>query len=217
MKKLAIIHTTSATIQSLTLLAKNTIENIEVINLLDDSILKDMIEERQVDAVEKRWITYAQMAELAGAEVVLSACSTVGEFAERANELLDIPVYRIDEAMAEKAIELGTKIAVFATLGSTLKPTVALVERKAKEAGKNCEITTNLVKGAYETLMAGDKQTHDQMILEEVKKSMENAQVIVLAQASMASALDSMTQEEKEKVLTSPQLGMQRLKEKLEG
>ena len=136
MKKIGIIHTTSATIASLNQLVKEKIPGTEVINFLDDSILGDMRDGHDVEFVRERWISYARTLEKLGVDAVLSACSTVGEFAEEANEMLGIPVYRIDEAMCEKAVDQGTVISVFATLQSTLTPTVNLVERKAKEAGK---------------------------------------------------------------------------------
>ena len=148
MKKIGIIHTTSATIASLNQLVKEKIPGTEVINFLDDSILGDMRDGHDVEFVRERWISYARTLEKLGVDAVLSACSTVGEFAEEANEMLGIPVYRIDEAMCEKAVDQGTVISVFATLQSTLTPTVNLVERKAKEAGKTVKINTVLVEGA---------------------------------------------------------------------
>ncbi|MFQ7123748.1 MAG: aspartate/glutamate racemase family protein [Eisenbergiella sp.] len=106
-----------------------------------------MRENHDVEFVRKRWISYAETLEKLGVDAVLSACSTVGSFAEEADRMLSIPVYRIDEAMCEKAVESGRTISVFATLQSTLTPTVDLVRRKAKEAGKDVIVQTFLVEG----------------------------------------------------------------------
>jgi aspartate/glutamate racemase len=215
MKKIAVIHTTSATINSIQSLIKEKMGDAEVINFLDDSILKDMIAGKNYDLVEKKWLTYAEFAKESGAGAVLSACSTVGEIAELADRTLGIPVYRIDEAMAVKAIERGNKVAVFATLSSTLIPTKRLIERKAKKAHKNCTITQNLVEGAYERLMFGDKEGHDKAIADAVLKVIDSTDVVVLAQASMASALSAMNKEQMSKVLTSPELGIELLAERM--
>jgi hypothetical protein len=118
-KKVVVIHTTKATIDSLTALIKQEIDGVKVVNLLDDSILEDMITNHHVELVEKRWLKYAEIASSLEADAILSACSTVGEFAEKANMILKTPVYRIDEAMAEKAVEIGNNISVFATLSTT--------------------------------------------------------------------------------------------------
>lgn len=215
MKKIGIIHTTSATVAGLNQLAKEKIPGTEVVNFLDDSILGDMRDGHDVEFVRERWISYARTLEKLGVDAVLSACSTVGEFAEEANEMLEIPVYRIDEAMCEKAVDQGTVISVFATLQSTLTPTVNLVERKAKEAGKTVKINTVLVEGAYSALMDGQKQLHNEKIAQAVNRYLDSSDVIVLAQASMASAVQADGQAAK-KVLTSPALGIDKLAADLE-
>lgn len=210
MKKIGIIHTTPATITSLNTLVKEKIRDTEIINILDDSILGDMRENHDVEFVRRRWISYAETLEKLGVDAVLSACSTVGRFAEEANGMLRIPVYRIDEAMCEKAVEKGTVISVFATLQSTLVPTVDLVERKALEAGKKVTVRTVLVKGAYSALMEGNKELHDTKIAEAVAAYLDQSDVIVLAQASMASAVRAEGEAAK-KILTSPVLGIEKL------
>lgn len=196
-------------------LMKSVMGDVAVINLLDDSMLQDMIHGHMVEEVEKRWIKYSEIAASMGANAVLSACSSVGEFAEKAGECLKIPVYRIDEAMAERAVEVGKTISVFATLSTTLEPTVNLIKRKASAAGKECIIHTVLVSGAYEELMKGNRELHNQKIQEAVLRY-SDSDTLVLAQASMASALEGLQGIDVSKVLTSPVLGMEKLKKDLE-
>lgn len=215
MKTVGIIHTTPATISGLGALAAELMPDVKIVNFLDDSILGDMRDGHNVEFVRERWLSYAETLEKLGVSAVLSACSTVGEFAEEADKMLSIPVYRIDEAMAEEAVARGGKIAVFATLRSTLDPTVSLIRRKAEKAGAQVQVETVLVEGAYQALMDGDKAAHDQKIAEAVAARLETADVIVLAQASMASAIASL-ENAGEKVLTSPAMGMARLKQELE-
>lgn len=150
-----------------------------------------------------------------GANAVLSACSSVGEIAEKANVMLEIPVYRIDDAMAEEAVQMGQSICVFATLSSTLEPTVDLIKRKAKSIGKACTIRTVLVPDAYEELIKGNRLLHNQKIQEAVLQYAETSDVLVLAQASMASVIEELVEIEKEKVLTSPYLGVQKLRKEM--
>lgn len=215
MKKLMIIHTTPATIQSLTNLVSQEMPGVEAVNILDDSILKDMVSGRNVELVEKRWITYASMWQAIGADAVLSACSTVGEFAEKADRQFPVPVLRIDEAMAEEAVKAGSKISVFATLRSTLDPTVDLIRRKAQAAGKSCTVTTNLVEGAYDQLMAGNRDEHNRRIREQVASQIADTDVVVLAQASMAGALEGFEERQMSKILTSPLSGIRHVRDVL--
>lgn len=211
MKKIGIIHTTPATIDSLNQLVKEIVGDVEVINFLDDSILKDMWDRHNVDFVKERWISYAKVLGQLGADAVLSACSTVGAFAEEADRLLDIPVYRIDDAMCSAAVEKGEVISVFATLASTLEPTVDLIERKAHRAGKQIKINTVLVEGAYAALMEGQKDVHDAKIKAAVEQYLPQSDAVVLAQASMASAVE-LTGEDTKKILTSPKMGIEKLR-----
>lgn len=180
-------------------------------NILDDTILPDMAMENNVDYVRQRWITYAKTLADMGADAVLSACSTVGPFAEEADTILNIPVLRIDDAMAEEAAKIGNNITVLATFRPTLKPTTDLIKRK----NPNAEIKTILIDEAYTALGNGDRQKHDCLILEKVSEEAENADVIVLAQASMASALEN-SGLDTDKILTSPVLGIKKLKKILE-
>lgn len=215
MKTVGIIHTTPATIASLGALAQEILQDVHIVNILDDSILADMRDGHNVKFVRERWISYASTLEKLGVSAVFSACSTVGDFAEEADRMLTVPVYRIDEAMAEEAVARGGNIAVFATLRSTLDPTVRLIQRKAKESGAQVQVETVLVEGAYEALMGGNKNAHDQKIADAVAKRLDTCNAIVLAQASMASAVSSL-KDAGDKVLTSPRLGMLRLQKELE-
>lgn len=213
MKKIGLIHTTPATLATLTQLIKEEIQDAEVINILDDSILPDMKEGGHEEAVRRRWICYAHVLEEQGVSAVVSACSTVGAFAEEADRMLEVPVYRIDEAMIDAGLQIGTRISVLATLFSTLGPTVDLLKRKG---GGKLDISVQLVEGAYDCLMAGDRKEHNRRIKEAALKEAERSQVILLAQASMAEALDGADTLGGAKILTSPRLGIEKLKRDLE-
>lgn len=213
MSKIGIIHTTAATVSGLGALVGELMEGAEIVNILDDSILSDMRTENDIPFVRERWIGYAEMLEKMHVDAVLSACSTVGEFAEEADRLLKVPVYRIDEAMCEQAAMTGEHIYVLATLRSTLEPTVDLIRRKAGQAGRNIRLTTVLVENAYEELMRGDREGHDRRIREAVEDCPENCDVIVLAQASMAAAAGRAP--EGIRILTSPRAGICRLRDEL--
>ncbi|WP_367926226.1 aspartate/glutamate racemase family protein [uncultured Ruthenibacterium sp.] len=213
--RIAVIHTTPATIASLGDLIRQEIPGTEVFNLLDDSILTDMNQGHAVDKVRSRWLEYARIAQDNGAQAILSACSTVGEFAEEANQLLQVPVYRIDEAMAREAVRRGGNIYVFATLPSTLDPTTRLLQRLSGEQANQCKIESVLVEGAYDALAAGNRALHDEKIADALEKHGIHADTIVLAQASMASAADGLDPNLRRKVLTSPLLGIQKLRDDL--
>lgn len=217
-KTLAVIHTTPLTVDSLKKLAAEYLPDYEVINFVDDSILPQLGRNGgKVEEVEDRLIQYAKYAEQAGADVILNACSSVGEVVAKAKAHLTIPIVRIDEAMAEQAIARGSKIGVIATLSTTLNPTTRLLQEKAEAGGKQVEIEPVLAEEAYKRLISGDQKGHDEVLADKLRELSSRTDVVVLAQASMARAVKKLPPEEQGKFLTSPELGMARVQHVAEG
>jgi Asp/Glu/hydantoin racemase len=217
-KKLAIIHTTPVTVEPLKQLAAEKMPDAGVVNFVDDSILPQLAANGgDLGEVRERLFTYAKFAEQAGADVILNACSSVGELVAGMREQVKIPVVRIDEAMAERAVQLGTRIGVAATLKTTLNPTMNLLQAKAQEAGKAVELIPLLAEEAYKKLIAGDKEGHDETLAAALERLLAEADFVVLAQASMARVIGRLPEPMRERVLTSPELGMKRVREVLAG
>ncbi|GAB2566639.1 aspartate/glutamate racemase family protein [Gracilibacillus alcaliphilus] len=214
MNTLAIVHTTPVTIEPLKILAKEKIPDYQVINFVDDSILPQLVEDPgHMIFVKRKIIQYMKFAEETGADIILNACSSVGEVVGEAEKQLHIPVVRIDEAMAEQAVSKGTKIAIAATLATTLTPTKALLEAKAKGAGKQIELETVTAHEAYQKLMNGEQEEHDHILKEQLEQMAHQSDLVVLAQASMARVAAQLPKSLQSKFLSSPALGMQRVKE----
>lgn len=218
MKKLALIHTTPVTIDLLKALAAELMPGVGLINLMDDSILPQLLANGgDLSAVKERWLGYVRAAEQAGADVIMSACSSVGDLVTSAAALAHVPVLRIDSAMAEEAVRRASVIGVAATLPTTLNPTLRLIQAQAEHFGKTIQTRTALATSAYQRLMAGDKEGHDAELLAALQTLSREVEVIVLAQASMARVLPALSPEEQARFLTSPRSGMLRARQVLEG
>lgn len=217
-KKVAVLHTTSVTVEPLKKLASEKIPGCQVLNFVDDSILPQLIENGgNINEVEERLIQYAKYAEQVGADVILNACSSVGEVVTTAREKISVPIIRIDEAMAEEAIKRGQLIGVVATLSTTLNPTIKLLKEKAMELNKSVEFQSKLVDEAYRHLISGDKEGHDTSLAKALSEIAEEVDIVVLAQASMASVVSTLPKEQQKKFISSPELGMDRVRQLLEG
>jgi Asp/Glu/hydantoin racemase len=213
MTRIAIIHTTPATVDTMKALAAEMLPGLELVNFVDDSILPQLGQNGgNLAEVEERLVHYARFAKEVGADVILEACSSVGEVVTQMQAAVSIPVVRIDEAMAEQAVQRGTRLGVAATLPTTLQPTARLLRAKAQEAGKEVQITPLLIEGAYQKLMAGDREGHDNLLVEKLQELAHTVDVIVLAQASMARVLPRLSAANQEKILVSPRLAMERVK-----
>ncbi|HET7767307.1 MAG TPA: aspartate/glutamate racemase family protein [Chloroflexota bacterium] len=210
---LALIHTTPVNLPSFRNLAAEHLAGIRVINILDDSLLADVMAAGGVtDLVRQRLRAYVEQAQVAGAQAVMSCCSSIGEAVEELAAQSDVPVLRIDAPMAEEAVRLvtpGGTIGVLATVRTTLDPTANLIRRTAAREGKAARVDAVLVEGAYEALRAGDGDEHDRRVGAALRELLARADVIVLAQASMARLLAALPEPPRVPVLTSPVSGLQ--------
>lgn len=217
-RKLAIIHTTPVTVEPLKTLALELMPDLELFNLVDDSILPELIGNGgRIEAVEERWRRYALIAEKQGADCILNACSSIGGLVARVQPDVGVPIVRIDEAMAEEAVRPGGVIGVAATLETTLKPTADLLRQQAERIGVTPSIRPMLVASAYRKLAAGDRDGHDEDLSAALRELAAVTDRVVLAQASMARVLERLAPEERGRFLTSPRLGMEAVKRKLYG
>jgi len=129
-KKVAVIHTSFVSVDLLKSLFHDLIPEVRMINIVDDSLLFELIENRGITpSIVRRVCNYAIEAEAAGADAVFNQCSSVGEAVDIARTMLKIPYVKIDEAMAEEAVKLGSRIPVVATAASTIGSSCRLVER----------------------------------------------------------------------------------------
>lgn len=214
-KKLGLIHTSATLVPIFQELIDKHLagKDIKVFNIVDDSLIKNTIERNELTAdTQRRVVDYVGSAEAAGADYILVTCSSIGPAVETSASLSKVPVLRVDQPMADRAVQMGKKIGVVATLSTTLEPTSDLVRRRALAAGKDIELTARLCEGAFDALMSGKPEAHDQMVAEALKELSLNVDVILLAQASMARVVGQLSEEDKKvPILASPEIAMEYL------
>ena len=209
-KKLFLVHTSATLVPIFEQLCKTKLPGVNVCNMVDDSLIKDVIANGCLrPPTAKRVIQLVAAAEEAGAEYILVTCSSIGRAVETAAGLSRVPVLRVDRPMAEKAVVMGQRIGVIATVQTTLEPTADLVQRCAAEKDKDIKLTMRLCEGAFEALMNGDAAKHDSMVKAALRDLMTEVDVITLAQASMARVVDALPDAEKRvPILASPPLAI---------
>jgi Asp/Glu/hydantoin racemase len=213
-KTLGLVHTSATLVPVFAELCNKYLPGIKVFNIVDDSLIKNTIACGELTpSTSKRVVNYAASAQEAGADYILFTCSSIGPAVETAATVTGVPVLRVDQPMADKAVQTGKKIGVIATLSTTLEPTSDLVRRRAIAAGKEIELKAVLCEGAFDALMSGDAATHDKKVGDALKQLVHEVDVIVLAQASMARVVDTLTDAEKKvPILASPPIAMEYLK-----
>lgn len=193
MPKLALLHTSPLVIPVFSRLAAEMLPHVECFHMLDESLLKNTLQTGSMEkATTKRVAIMTELAGEAGADAVLVTCSSIGAAVDVARQIVDFPVIRVDEAMADQAVRHGGRIGVAATLRTTLDPTTELLRQRALLAGVDREIEPQLCEGAFEAASSGDGATHDRLVKEGLLALAARVDVIVLAQASMARIVDSL-------------------------
>lgn len=188
--------------------------NVQIHSILDPSLLNESIFKGTIPAnVQNKLRSYIQLAQNQGSTLFVNTCSSLGEEIESLRSKFSISLFRIDEPMAELAVQESQNIAVLATLQTTLTPTLALLNRKAKICTHPVQITPFLTQSAFDALMSGNKVLHDTKIIETAIHLPKEMDAIVLAQGSMSLLADEIAQKTGKRVFSSPLLCVQKIKE----
>jgi Asp/Glu/hydantoin racemase len=218
-QKIAILHT-SFVFVSVEPVINNLIAELlpeaEVMHFVDSDVLATVVREQGISAKSEQRMTHlAQAAEAAGADIIFSACSSLGPALDVAARNVRTPVVKIDEAMAILAASQGTRIGVLATVPTTLGPTSDLIKSKANDFGRGVTIEQRLCPGAFDVLMGGDRERHDAMVIEQAIDLAKGVDTIVLAQASMGRLAETLREQTGLPVLSSPRMGVEYLAERV--
>jgi len=191
MKKLAIIHTVSWYNKSVIepfaepWLKENP--DVEIINIMDDSLLSESLPNGgPTKEVIRRMVLYFQAAEATGADVLMCSCTTMGSGTRVARQVINKPVFNIDEPMAKEAVAKGKKLGILATVPTSAPATRALLEMEAAAIGKTIEIKTVINEAAFQYLLNGEVERHNELVHQELEKLQNEVDVIVLGQISLA-------------------------------
>ncbi|MGW3625388.1 arylsulfatase [Streptomyces sp. NPDC000880] len=198
---LALLHTSPVHVPVFDALRDEDHPDLTLRHLVHEELLARAREEGP-EAVAPAVAAVLAGAVAGGATAVLVTCSTIGGVAEACAPDLGAWVLRVDRPMAAAAAATD-RIVVVAALRSTLEPTVALIREEA--AGRTVDLRTLLADGAWERFEAGDRDGYLDAVAAAVD-GVPAADVIVLAQASMADAADRTTTAVP--LLSSPRSGL---------
>ncbi|MFE4665017.1 aspartate/glutamate racemase family protein [Streptomyces sp. NPDC056716] len=199
---LALLHTSPIHVPVFDALRDEDHPGLVLRHLVDEDLL-DRARREGPDAVTGEVRAVVARAVADGARAVLCTCSTIGGAAEAF--AAPVPVLRVDRPMAAAAVAAGPRITVLATVESTLGPTAALIDEERRRAGRPGSLDVRLVEGAWECFGAGDPVGSARLVAA-AADAVTDADVIVLAQASMAPAARLTTTNVP--VLSSPRPGL---------
>ena len=211
--QIALIHTSPSMIPVFKSLTAELLPEANIFNMVDESLLCDIIGHGGCPpATARRLVGHVLAAEQAGADYILVTCSSMGRAVEASRALVVATVLRVDEPMAEQAVDSGPRIGVIATLPSTLEPTVELITARGADMDKSIELWQRVVPGAFDAMISGDGAKHDTLVAAALRDLAKKVDVIVLAQASMARVVESLAPADKPvPILSSPRSAIEYL------
>lgn len=219
-KTVAILHTSLVFIQVEPVfkeLFASRLPDVRIVDFVDSDVLASVARVGRITApAVRRMCHLAQAADEAGVDAIFSVCSSLGPSMDVARQLVNTPIIKVDDAMTLRAAKQGGTVGVLATVPTTLKPSSDLLREKAALSGREIIIRESLCAGAFEALMGGDRDKHDEMVVAEGKRLAAEVDRIVLAQASMARLEPLLAAEVECEVLTSPRLGVDSLADSLD-
>ncbi|RUT29252.1 Asp/Glu/hydantoin racemase [Arsenicitalea aurantiaca] len=204
--RLAVLHTVGGLVERFKPMIAGRYPELDTFHMLDESLLQDLMRHGPSEGITERVKLHVEAAERAGATLLLFTCSSTSPAVDAIRPKTTLPIVKIDDAMAARAVTSGSRIGIMCTTNSTVSASRALIEQHAQWAGRSVAVETDLAGDAFKALSAGDRGTHDAIVSERAQALAARSDVLVLAQASMAHLRDALAEQCEVPVLASPEL-----------
>lgn len=213
--RIALIHATRVAIDPIEAAITALWPEAETISILEEGLSVDRSKTEGLSGeLTRRILDLSRYAEAAMADGILFTCSAFGSAIERANFEAGVPVMKPNEAMFDAALGHGDRIAMI----YTFPPAAAGMEEEFRDAtvagGYAAQITSYFCDGALDAKRAGDDRTHNQLIAATASQ-IADADVILLAQFSMAGAAQDVRTATALPVLTSPEAAVEEMRRRV--
>jgi Asp/Glu/hydantoin racemase len=214
-KTVGLVHAVLPALAPMRDVLNRRLPDVAVINVLDEGLLSEA--ERLGGLVPQtvdRMATIIGLLAKANVDAVLLTCTAYSPIVpEMQRRFEPLPIIAVDQMMVEKAVALGRRIGVLATVKAGLDQQQALLDDAAKRAGVAIEVVASLHADAMEALRRGDRDEHDRILLAAVPMLLERVDVALIAQVSMSPLVAKLPNNLPRPVLSSPDLAVDRLSE----
>ncbi|WP_100012686.1 aspartate/glutamate racemase family protein [Lentibacillus sediminis] len=190
--KIGLVHATMNSVQPILHAFHTYHPSVDLINVMDEGLIYELNETNTItQSMIRRLMDITGKAEDAGADAILLTCSSFSPYVPEITHLFGVPTLSSDESMLDKAVEIGGRISVIATVEKAGPTTTNLLYKTAEEKGKKIDVNTVVLPEAFQALQKANQAKHDELIHAEIDKLSKESDAVVLAQYSMASSLDS--------------------------
>lgn len=214
--RIALIHATRVAIDPIESAARDLWPEAETVTILEEGLSVDRLKSDELSLeLWDRIVGLAKYAERVGSDGILFTCSAFGQAIEDAAENCPVPVMKPNEAMFDAAFDHGDRVAMI----YTFPPAAAGMEDEFRDAaarkGSGAQITSYFSEGALDAKRAGDDETHNRLVAQ-TAATIQDADVILLAQFSMSGAAEDVRAETSVPVLSSPEAAIAEIRRRVE-
>lgn len=207
--RIGLVHATMNSVQPILDAFLVHAPQVTLVNFMDESLIYELNETGIVTKnMTRRLLNLVEKAALSGVDGVLLTCSSFTPVVAEIRHLFDVPVLSADLSMLEKAVDMGPRIGVIATVEAAGPTTTMLLEKVSTERQKDVSIKTEIIPEAFMALQNGNRAQHDKYIHRKVQELSADCDVIVFAQFSMVRALETLDIKPIP-ILTSPEISIE--------
>ena len=150
MKKLALVHTAPFLVAVFKDMLAKRYPDLDSFHMVDESLIQDARRDGgMTPAITRRIAGLCGLAQDAGAEVILFTCSSTSQAVDPVRPLMNVPILKIDDAMAAKAVRMGSKIGLLCTSQTTAIPSTQILQDHANQAGRDISVELVIENEAY--------------------------------------------------------------------
>jgi len=142
-------------------------------------------------------------AETGGADLAVVSCSSLSPCVNEVRNRVGIPVLKVDEPMMEFAIKNGDRIGLIMTNPTTQEPSQILFREVSERLGKEVVLVPKLCPEAFAKLNSGDAAGHDLDVVRGIEELLQETDLVMLAQISIARVKSSLDDDVRNRVLSS--------------
>lgn len=215
MTRIALVHATRVAIDPIEKAARHNWPEVETISILEEGLSVDRRKSPLLsDDLSQRIAALTRYAESTGANGVLFTCSAFGPAIDDAARESMIPVMKPNEAMFDAAFAYGDRIAMIYTFPPAAEGMEQEFQEAAQKRESSAQLSSYFCENALAALQAGRVAEHHNLIATTAAE-IEDADVIMLAQFSMADAASAVRSATPIPVLTSPEAALYEMRRRI--
>jgi Asp/Glu/hydantoin racemase len=186
----------------------------ELVNLLDEGLFLDFGDQLTPSLRRRTTQLICYSAEY-GAQAIGLACSVYTPMVEMVCGVVDVPIISSYGPVMVEAVQAGRRVGLIAAVPATLRDAEYFLQQAAREVGAPAEVYPRLAADLMDVKRYEGEAIFCRRLAEEVDKLAPHVDAVLLAQFSMASALDHLRSTASVPVLSAPHSSARRLKELL--